>query len=104
MCKADNLTTILCRSTKSGNLNFLEASGPLQARNRTALPVSTKLPKRDAFPNKWIRLQAEMDVIASSHASVDNGVGTHGVSSKHKLCDSCEGGSCGGNEEEEDKM
>jgi hypothetical protein len=27
--KADNLTTILCRVMKSGNLNFLEPSGPL---------------------------------------------------------------------------
>jgi hypothetical protein len=38
--KADNLTTILCRcqEKKSGNLNFLETSGPPQACNGTALP------------------------------------------------------------------
>ena len=38
MRKADNLTTILCHCFKSGNLNFLEPSGPLQACNGTALP------------------------------------------------------------------
>jgi len=35
--KADNLTTILYVVMKSGNLNFLEPSGPLQACNGTAL-------------------------------------------------------------------
>jgi hypothetical protein len=35
--KADNFT-ILCRVMKSGNLNFLEPSGPLEACNGTALP------------------------------------------------------------------
>jgi hypothetical protein len=41
MRKADNLTIILCRVMKSGNLNFLEPSGPLQACNGTALPLHT---------------------------------------------------------------
>ena len=36
--KCNNLTTILCCVMKSGNLNFLEPSGPLQACNATALP------------------------------------------------------------------
>jgi len=36
--KADNLTTFLCLVMTSGNLNFLEPSGPLQACNGTALP------------------------------------------------------------------
>ena len=40
MRKADNLTTILCRCHESGNLNFLEPSGPLQACNRIALPFT----------------------------------------------------------------
>jgi hypothetical protein len=38
--KADNLTTILRRVKKSGNFNFLEPSGPLQACNGTALPFT----------------------------------------------------------------
>ena len=38
MRKADNLTTICAVVMKSGNLNFLEPSGPLQACNGTALP------------------------------------------------------------------
>jgi hypothetical protein len=36
--KADNLTTSCAVVMKSGNLNFLEPSGPLQACNGTALP------------------------------------------------------------------
>jgi hypothetical protein len=35
--KADSLTTILCLVMKSGNLNFLEPFGPLQACNGTDL-------------------------------------------------------------------
>ena len=40
MRKADNLTTILCRVMKSGNINFLESSGTLQACNGTVLPFA----------------------------------------------------------------
>jgi len=36
--KADNLTTSLCFVMKSGNLDFLKPSGPLQACNGTDLP------------------------------------------------------------------
>jgi len=35
--KADNLPPSCAIVTKSGNLNFLESSGPLQACNGTAL-------------------------------------------------------------------
>ena len=39
--RADNLTTFLCAVVmKSGNLNFLEPSGPLQACNGTDLPFT----------------------------------------------------------------
>jgi len=38
--KADNLTTICAVVMKSGNLNFLEPSGPLQVCNGTALPLT----------------------------------------------------------------
>ena len=37
MHKADNLPSSCAVVTKSGNLNFLEASGPVQACNGTAL-------------------------------------------------------------------
>ena len=37
MRKADNLPPFCAVVTKSGNLNFLEPSGPLQACNGTAL-------------------------------------------------------------------
>jgi len=37
--KADNLTTILCRWHESGNRNFLETSGQIQACNGTDLPL-----------------------------------------------------------------
>jgi len=45
---------------KSGNLNFLEHSGPLQARNGTALPIMCHVLVRtnstvfsDAALDKW---------------------------------------------------
>jgi len=38
-CKADNLPPYCAVVTKSGNLNFLEPSGPVQACNGTALPL-----------------------------------------------------------------
>ena len=38
MRKADNLPPSCAVVTKSGNLNFLEPSGPVQACNGTALP------------------------------------------------------------------
>jgi len=37
--KADNLPPSCAVVTKSGNLDFLEPSGPLQAYNGTALPL-----------------------------------------------------------------
>ena len=45
MRKADNLPPSCAVVTKSGNRNFLETSGPLQACNGTALPVYLPLPK-----------------------------------------------------------
>ena len=41
MRKADNLPPSCAVVTKSGNLNFLEPSGPLRACNGTALPIDT---------------------------------------------------------------
>ena len=40
MRKADNLPPSCAIVTKSGNLNFLEPSGPLRACNGTALPLT----------------------------------------------------------------
>ena len=40
MRKADNLPPSCAVVTKSGSLNFLEPSGPVQACNETALPLS----------------------------------------------------------------
>ena len=42
MRKADNLPPSCAVVTKSGNLNFLEPSGPVQACNGTALPLPFK--------------------------------------------------------------
>jgi len=39
VCKADNLPPFCAVVTKSGNLNFLELSGPVQACNGTDLPL-----------------------------------------------------------------
>jgi len=40
--KADNLPPFYAVVTKSGNLNFLEPSGPVQACNGTALPFTVQ--------------------------------------------------------------
>ena len=40
MRKADNLPPSCAVVTKSGNLNFLEPSGPVRACNGTDLPLS----------------------------------------------------------------
>jgi len=45
-----------------------------------------------------------MNAISSSHISVRYGFDTRGILSKYELCDDHEGGSCGRDEEEEDKM
>jgi len=37
----------------SGNLNFLEASGPLQAFNGTALPFTFFVKKKTSMANWW---------------------------------------------------
>ena len=42
MRKADNLPPSRDVVTKSGNLNYLEPCGPVQASNRTALTVRTQ--------------------------------------------------------------
>ena len=42
MRKADNLPPFCAVVTKSGNLNFLEAPGPLRACNGTALPFTVR--------------------------------------------------------------
>jgi len=39
VCKANNLPPSRAAVTKSGNLNFLEHSGPVQACNGTDLPT-----------------------------------------------------------------
>ena len=46
MRKADNLPPSCAFVTKSGNLNFLEPSGPLLACNGTALPLHSLNPKQ----------------------------------------------------------
>ena len=43
MRKADNLPPSCAVVAKSGNLNFLEPSGPVQACNGTALPLPYRL-------------------------------------------------------------
>ena len=43
MRKADNLPPSYAVVTKSGSLNFLEPSGPVQACNGTALPAAAAI-------------------------------------------------------------
>jgi len=44
--KGDNLPPSCAVVTKSGNLNFLEPCGPVQACNGTALPFFMRLPNK----------------------------------------------------------
>ena len=54
MRKADNLPPSCAVVTKSGNLKFLEPSGPVQACNGTALPYfPPTLPSRDGLVPRW---------------------------------------------------
>ena len=48
MHKADNLPPSCAIVMKSGNLNFLELSGPVQACNGTALPLPFTLQFRSS--------------------------------------------------------
>ena len=65
MRKADNLPPSCAAVTKSGSLNFLEPSGPVQACNGTALPftgdVGTRRPVTDIVQLKilvyWAAVQ-----------------------------------------------
>ena len=52
MRKADNLPPSCAVVTKSGNLNFLELSGPLRVCNRTALQHGSYLCFPDIYVNK----------------------------------------------------
>ena len=45
MRKADNLPPSCAVVMKSGNLNFLEPSGPVQACNGAALPLPSVVPR-----------------------------------------------------------
>ena len=63
MHKADNLPPSCTVVTKSGNFNFLEPSGPVQARNGTALPLPFYLS---------IGLRVSFVVPRSSSCSVEN--------------------------------
>ena len=47
MRKADNLTPSCAVVMKSGNLKFLEPSGPVRACNGTALPFLSKGRRRE---------------------------------------------------------
>ena len=63
MRKADNLPPYCAVVTKSGNLNFLESFGPVQACNVTALP------------SKETRLEVSVDKIKCMVMSGDRNAG-----------------------------
>ena len=54
MRKTDNLPQSCAAVMKSGKLNFLEPSGPVQACNGTALPFTAGLDEQDSqFTFRW---------------------------------------------------
>ena len=53
MCKANHLPPSCAVVTKSGNLNFLEPSGPVQACNGTALTFYCKLKDETVEHTLW---------------------------------------------------
>jgi len=50
MRKADNVPTYCAVVTKSGNLNLLETSGPLQAYKGAELPLPSRTRRMLDFP------------------------------------------------------
>jgi len=71
VCKADNLPPSCAVVTKSGSLNFLEPSGPVQACNGTALPLPFT---RDAqILWKTFRVDYSNCITQGSEQSISNG-------------------------------
>ena len=62
MLKADNLTTSPYLVMKSGNLNFLEPSGPLQACNGTDLPLPLPLQLEEVVQKGKMRFSLVSDI------------------------------------------
>ena len=61
MRKADNLTTIVCSCHETGNLNFQEPSGPVQACNGTDLPLDALI-SQIYFWNKTLHVSDSSSV------------------------------------------
>jgi len=64
--KADNLPPSCAVVTKSGNLNFLEPSGSVQACNGTALPLLLRQFAQFVEDTRPIQLQNSGSVMASA--------------------------------------
>jgi hypothetical protein len=88
--------------TQSAVLNCFRHCGYGHELNREAVSDSS-IEENDAFHKDWIRLGAEKDVDFSSYVSVDNELATCGISSIDELCDDCEGGGSGEEDEEGDE-
>jgi hypothetical protein len=70
---------------KSGNLNFLEPSGPLQACNGTALPLSVLLKEEEEEQQQ--QQQGFFDTFSPAPEAVPNNEGS-GCGLRRALCQS----------------
>jgi len=68
--KGDNLPPSCATVTKSGNLNFLESPGPVQACNGTALPCTVN-EKNTVYPKvHHLHLKSQFFTVNCSNLSI----------------------------------
>jgi hypothetical protein len=65
VCKADNLTTILCRCHE-----IWEPFGPLQACNRTALPLPLRVFQQPSFYARGYHFEFTIQIYVLVYLSV----------------------------------
>ena len=83
MRKAENLPPSCAVVTKSGNLNFLEPSGPVQACNGTALP----LPCKEGWKirsNKELQMLKKVKKLLNMYRHKEQMLGTSKKNGRHK--------------------
>jgi len=68
--KADNLPPSCAVFMKSGNLNFLEPSGPVQACNGSALPFTHTVEPNYISPSSTVGIQLNVSNLYVDHLQV----------------------------------
>ena len=89
MRKADNLPPSCAVFTKSGNLNFLEPSGPVQACNGTGLPLPF-IKELYLNGNTWFFATCKVIILSSKYVYFVNHINCYSecevISTRLKYC------------------